>query len=101
MEGRSFPGEPSPRALKYMGACNYTPKYDLVKKNISFNISLASKKHMAVFQTPEKSPAESAVKETGAQRLIRMANEEDEAYVRELARRKKEIENEKKRKMAM
>ena len=78
-----------------MGACNYSPKYDLVKKNISFNISLAARKHVDSFIAPSKEVSVSPKKESGAQRLLRMAHEEDEAHVKEMARRKKEIENEK------
>lgn len=83
-----------------MGACNYSPKYDLVKKNISFNISLASRKHVDSFITPAKEVTVSPKKESGAQRLLRMAQQEDEAHVKEMARRKREIENEK-RKMSL
>lgn len=83
-----------------MGACNYSPKYDLVKKNISFNISLASRKHVENFIAPDKPVSVSPKKESGAQRLLRMAQEEDEAHVKEMARRKREIENEK-RKMSL
>ena len=84
-----------------MGACNYSPKYDLVKKNISFNISLASRKHVDSFIAPAKGEVTvSPRKESGAQRLLRMAQEEDEAHVKEMARRKREIENEK-RKMSL
>lgn len=83
-----------------MGACNYSPKYDLVKKNISFNISLASRKHVDSFIAPAKEVTVSPKKESGAQRLLRMAQQEDEAHVKEMARRKREIENEK-RKMSL
>jgi len=66
-----------------------------VKKNISLNITLSTKKHMDSFATPSDSLAESPRRETGAQKLLRLAQEEEDAKVREMERIKRLIENEK------
>ena len=50
---------------------------------------------MDSFATPSDSLAESPRRETGAQKLLRLAQEEEDAKVREMERIKRLIENEK------
>ena len=77
-QGRILPFEPNPKELKFMGSRDYSPKFDLVQKNISFKISMAGKRHSEAMAANIES-IEPPKKETGAERCARIMREEEEA----------------------
>lgn len=65
VEGRVLPGRPDPKELKFMGARDYSPKFDIIQKNISFKINFSGKRHSEA-QAVSGIDIEEAKKETGA-----------------------------------
>lgn len=61
-----MPGEQSAKELKFMGSRDYSPKFDLVQKNISFQINLTGKRHSEALSPANIDEIEFAKKETGA-----------------------------------